>query len=109
MHLKKAAALWLLGILLLALAALVLAYGAFNAHVETYRDNNVSAGRIRGPLRIINPHADQEHYLKVHGKVYDNVRGIEPYYLDISEMHSILFVTEDHSNNAKFHIVNLVT
>jgi hypothetical protein len=104
---KKTTFLRAVTILLIVLIVLPVMLKRLRFHVETYKDNVVSAGLVRVPLRLINPHVDQNNYLEVHGKYYEHVRGVQPYYLPLPEIEAILFVTEDRSNHAEFHIVSL--
>ena len=78
--------------------------------VESFSDKNFSGGELRSPLQDVFAHISEEHYLKINGKTYRNVKGGSPYYLEIPELHSVLFVTGDEDKgNVKFHIVNRET
>ena len=78
--------------------------------IETYRQNNISAGELRSPFQSVFAHVGQYFYLTVDGKTYKNVSGSAPFFLDVPELNSILFVTGDETHgNVKFHIVNRET
>jgi hypothetical protein len=95
---------------IIVLAAL-LAAGAIacfvGKHVETYRDHNVKAGEIHTPLSDFAVHVSEPQYLTINGKTYKGVRGLKPFYLDIPELNSILFVTEAGGEKVTFHIISL--
>lgn len=93
----------LLGILLVAGVTLCF----WGKRVETYRDKNVSAGEITRPINSLAVHVSKPQYLTIQGKTYEGVRGLKPYYLDIPQWNSILFVTEDSKYKVTFHVVNL--
>ena len=76
---------------------------------ETYQDKNVSAQEKNPPLYPFNVHGSKTTSLKLNGKTYDGIRGTPPYYLEVPELNSILFVTEGRSGNVFFHVVNLQT
>ena len=78
-------------------------------YTETYRDQNVSAGQIKGPIDFLAVHTGQPSYLKVRGHTFKNVRGLEPFYLPVAEINAVLFVTEEWPHGVTFHIVNLQT
>jgi hypothetical protein len=73
--------------------------------IETFRESNVSGGELRSPFQDVFAHISEEHYLKINGKTYRDVMGDPPYYLEIPELHSLLFVTgNEDKGNVKFHI-----
>src|SRR5262249_6469599 len=72
---------------------------------ETYRSDGVSAGRVRTLLTLVSAHSGEECYLKAWGRTYRGVRGVQPFYLEVPALDSILFVTVGHSGRATFHIV----
>jgi hypothetical protein len=75
--------------------------------VNTFSDDKVSGGDLRSPSQKLFAHVSEEHYLEIRGKIYRDVVGGSPYYLDIPALHSILFVTgSEDKGNVKFHIVN---
>ena len=74
---------------------------------ETYRDKNVTAGEIETPLSAFSVHTSPTKYLIVNGKTYKGIRGLKPYYLDITNLNSILFVTEGAKYKTTVHVVNL--
>jgi hypothetical protein len=75
--------------------------------VQTYHDKYVSAGELRSPLELINPHMGGWCYIKVGGKTYKKVRGLAPFYLNVPALDSILFVTGDEKKT--FYIFNIKT
>lgn len=77
--------------------------------VETYRDQRIEAGELRRPLGDLAVHVSKTQYLSINGRTYTKVRGLKPYYLDIPELDSILFVTDSKDKKVLFHIVNLRT
>ncbi len=74
---------------------------------ETYRDANVLAGEITAPVNTFAVHLSKPQYLTINGKTYMGVRGLPPYYLDVPELNSILFVTQEKDGKVLFHLVNL--
>jgi hypothetical protein len=77
--------------------------------VESYRDSKVRAGEVKGPFSDLLVHVSVPTYLTVCGRTYSGVRGVAPFYLEIPELDSILFVTEDKADNVTFHVLNLKT
>jgi hypothetical protein len=75
--------------------------------VETYRDQFVSAGELVSPISLMAVHADRPNYLTIFGKTYRGVQGLKPFYLEVSALDSILFVTGE--DDQTFHLVNLKT
>jgi hypothetical protein len=94
-----------IGLLLLALSMVSCA----GQQVETYRDKNVVAKEENPPGFPFNVHGSKTTYLIVNGKTYKGVRGTPPYYLDIPQLNSILFVTEERNGKVTFHLANLQT
>ena len=95
---------------LAALAVVILAVAGFvfwPQRVETYRDKYVIAGEIRRPIKAVFVHFSNPTYLVVDGKNYEHPRGARPYYLEVPELDSILFVTEDRKGKGTIHLLNL--
>ena len=59
-----------------------------------------------GLLNYINVHLGVKKHLIVNGKRYEDVIGLKPYYLDVPQLSSILFVTRNGKDSV-CHIVNL--
>lgn len=77
---------------------------------EVYRDKNVVAFEKTWPFYpILGLHTGKSIGLKVAAETYYHVRGMKPYYVELPQIHSILFVTEGGSYKVAFHIVNLDT
>ena len=76
---------------------------------ETYQDKNVFVQEKDPPLFPFNVHGSGRTFLKFNGKTYEGVRGSAPYYLEVPELKSILFVTEQRSGKVIFHVANLHT
>ncbi len=99
---------WLLTLLsLFALISAVIVYCFWARPVQTYADQYVTAGEMRRPIQNISVHSSSEHYIKINGKTYRGVRGMAPFYLEVPELHSILFVNEEVKDRAVFHLVNV--
>jgi|GEM_PF-3336869 len=79
--------------------------------VQTYENSYVVAGERRTSLNLVSVHSSAPHYLrlKCNGRTYNNVEGFEPFYLNVPELHSILFVTVSSQGMQTVHIVNLET
>ena len=56
---------------------------------------------------LVNIHASAGRALRIDGKVYENVQGYTPYYLVITNLDSIFFVTEQPNGFVTYHIYNL--
>jgi len=91
--------------LVLVVSYLGLCYPSF--HVETYRDQFVKAGELRSPLSSIAVHVTRPNYLTLFGKTYRGVQGVQPFYLEVPALDSVLFVTGE--DDQTFHLVNLKT
>lgn len=85
----------------------VLTTSCVQGHHEVYRDTHVVATQKHAPLYPLNVHGGDTVYLRVGGRSYRNVRGTKPFYLELPQMHSILFVTEGQPYKVTFHIVDL--
>jgi len=82
----------------------------FGRETEVFRDKNVVAFEKTWPFYpILGLHTGKSIGLKVAGRTYYKVRGMKPYYIDLPQIHSILFVTEGDSYRFTYHIVNLET
>jgi hypothetical protein len=77
--------------------------------VQTYQDTVVSAGNVRYFFNALSAHSGKQHYLKVNGNVHKWVSGVEPYYINLPELHSILFVTREGFEPSVVHILDLKT
>ena len=62
---------------------------------------------MSSPLQNIFAHLNEEFYLTIDGRTYKHVRGTSPFYLDIPELNSILFVTGKMDARSTFHIYDL--
>lgn len=95
----------LLALLLVALAALFARYFILGTPVVTYKDDIVSCGAVRRPLDLLAVHSGRENFIRVGGRTYRGVRGLQPFYLRLPLLDSILFVTSSGSDALEFHIV----
>jgi len=77
--------------------------------LQQFQDKNASGGELRSPLQKIFAHLSEEFYIKVNGKTFKDVRGTLPFYLEIPQLHSILFVTGKMDCPARFHVCDLKT
>jgi hypothetical protein len=78
--------------------------------LESFNDNNVAGGELRSPSQRLFAHINEEHYLTINGKTYRGVLGGAPSYLELPELHSVLFVTgSEDKSSVKFHMVNRET
>jgi hypothetical protein len=75
--------------------------------VQQFKDKNASGGEMRSPLQKVFAHLNQEFYLTVDGKTFRDVRGTVPFYLDVPQLHSIIFVTGKMDSPATFHVYDL--
>ncbi len=80
---------------------------------EIYTDDKVKViERTRMYFPFTNPHATSDTTsMKVFGRTYKNVRGTNPFYLEIPDRDSILFVTgrSYDDGQATVHVLNLTT
>jgi hypothetical protein len=106
---SRGANLWfLLPLLACAVAAgAFIRYFVFGTPVVTYRDENVACGKVRRPLDALAVHSGGESFIRVGGKTYRGVRGLQPFYLRLPRLHSILFVTDVGRDGVEFHIVRI--
>jgi hypothetical protein len=77
--------------------------------VETYHDKNVKAQEQNPPLYPFNVHGSKGTFLTFDGRTYEGVRGTPPYYLELPELKSLLFVTEGRNGKVVFHVVDVQT
>jgi hypothetical protein len=77
--------------------------------IQTYQDANVRAGNVRYFFNAFSVHSGMSHYLEVNHKIYRWVRGVEPFYLEIPQRHSILFLTRKGQDLGVIHILDLRT
>src|SRR5689334_3980091 len=76
----------------------------------TSNSGGVTSGDVQRPSRKIFAHINEEHYLTISGKTYRGVAGSPPYYIDVPQLNSILFVTGNESHgNVTVHVVNKET
>jgi len=71
----------------------------------TYHDENVTI-EVIPPLFV---HSDERVFLKVAGKRYGHVFGAPPYYINLPQRDSILFVTQPGRERITIHLFNLKT
>ena len=83
--------------ILIAGASLVAGLGLFGSacryKVQQFKDEHVTAGEMRSPLRSMFVHLPEDHYLAVGARTFKHVRGAAPYYLSLPRQDEILFVT----------------
>ena len=92
-------------LLVLLVAVGIIFLAVRGRRVEAYRDNRVTAGEIVRPINKLAPHISATTYLSIHGRTFTGLRGLPPYYLDITNLDSLLFVTEDKRRKVSFWIV----
>lgn len=85
----------------------------YQVHYSHYKDANVKAITVQ-PMFLAFPDAAANGFrtdLKVFGKTYRDVRGLEPYYINVPALDSILFVTGNNVGQAKatFYLVSVAT
>jgi hypothetical protein len=56
---------------------------------------------------LANPHGGGMGALAINGTRYKDVLGLYPYYLEISELHSIVFVTRTGPGKGQLHLYDL--
>lgn len=77
--------------------------------VPQFKDKNATGGELRTPLQSIFAHLNQKFYLTVNTKTFTDVRGTPPFYLEVPQLRSLLFVTGKMDTPATFHVYNLAT
>src|ERR1051326_8650553 len=75
----------------------------------TYRDDNVIVGIRQPGWYPLNFHGDEITFLIVRNKRFENIRGDGPCYLNVPQLDSILFVTENAHDKPTIHLFNLTT
>lgn len=75
--------------------------------VQQFEDKNASGGEVRLPFQSVFAHLSQEFYLTVNGKTFRNVRGTVPFYLEVPQLHSIVFVTGKMDYSSIVHVYDL--
>jgi hypothetical protein len=91
---------------------LIVAFVAFAVaprKIITYRDNNVIAGKIESALAVFAVHASEEHYLTFGESTFRRVRGLKPYFMEVPQLDSIVFVTEERPHHVTIYIGDLQT
>ena len=90
----------------LALVSLLLASCAAS-RVKLFQDDIVTVEEADPPLLLLNVHGSSKRYLTVRGETYGGVTGIAPFYLNLPELDSILFVTRQSGSagRATIHVV----
>jgi len=77
---------------------------------QQFQNQYASGGVLRPLLPTVFVHSYSEsYYLKVGGRTFSHVRGLPPYYLEVPQLHSLLFVTGEVDNGATFHLFNLTS
>jgi len=105
-HNRKAGVPILVFVLLCAVGAVAFVrYFVLGVPVITYNSGLVASGVVRRPLDTLAVHASRENFLRVGGKIYRRVRGLQPFYLRLPQLQSILFITDVGRDGADFHIV----
>jgi hypothetical protein len=89
------------------MVALFVRYFVLGTPVVAYKDDIVSCGTVRRPLDTLAVHSGPENFIRVGGRMYRGVRGLQPYYLRLPLLKSILFVTSAASDAVEFHIVKV--
>jgi len=85
--------------------------GCMKSTSVVYSDKNVTV-TLKDTVNFINVHASHGYFeMTVFGEKYSEVRGWIPFYIEIPEKESILFVTgrEYDNGQATIHVVNLNT
>jgi hypothetical protein len=96
-------------VLIVCFLLFVLAIGCRHK-IETFSDSTASGGELRSPFQDLFAHISEDHYLKINGKTFSNIIGGPPYYLEVPDLHSVLFVTgNEDKGDVKFHILSRKT
>jgi hypothetical protein len=85
----------------------------YRLHYSSYKDANVKAVTIQ-PMFLIFPSAHADGFrqdVKVNGRTYRDVRGLDPCYINVPAIGCILFVTGNNvrSAQATVYLFNLAT
>jgi len=82
-------------------------YFVLGTPVVTYRDELVTCGKVRRPMDALAVHSRGENFIRVGGRTYRGVRGLQPFYLRLPQLNSILFVTDAGGDGVDFHIIKV--
>src|SRR6266496_3559092 len=77
--------------------------------IVSYRDRKVTAGEIMRPIDRLAPHLSKKKYLTIGNDTFTGIRGLPPYYLDLTNLNCILFVTADRRAAVTFWIAGLTS
>jgi len=88
-------------------AAIFIQYVLVGTDVVTYKDGFITCGVVRHPLDALAVHSSRVNFIRVGGKTYTHVRGLQPFYLRLQKLNSILFVTDAGEDGAEFHVVRI--
>jgi hypothetical protein len=80
-------------------------YFVFGTPVVIYKDELVACGEVRRPMDGLFVHSGREKFIRVGGRSYNGVRGLQPFYLRLPKSNSILFVTDAGYEAADFYVV----
>jgi len=94
-------------IFILFVGALV--FGFWPRPIQIYHDTNVTVGEMSRKIDLLFLHPSPQRSLEFAGKRYPAIRGSGPCYLEIPDLRSILFVTQDRSHLATAYIAELQT
>jgi hypothetical protein len=94
---------------ILAVVSMLLVVSCVRGKKQVYSDTKVIVESKHPPLYPFNVHGGETVYLEVGGRSFKNVRGTQPFYLNVPQSDSILFVTEGEPFRVTFHIFNLST
>ena len=71
-------------------------------------NHGIRFGQDLGISRLIHFHQGARNWLSINGKKFDNVKGQEPFYLDINPTGFIFFVTSDlRDRQYVYHFVHI--
>src|SRR6266849_3756445 len=70
------------------------------------------SGRIVGKTErsfrsFLNPHVGFQNVLIVDGKRFENVRGIETFYIEVPQLDAILFVVDEKDYSVTYHLYKM--
>src|SRR5437867_7312896 len=75
------------------------------------RDTSWSARIIskqeRPLLSLVSPHAEAVNVLVVDGKRFENVRGVNTFYIPLRQINAILFVTDEKDYSVTYHVIKM--
>jgi hypothetical protein len=75
--------------------------------IEQVRQGQITGGEVRSLLATVLVHARRDHYLSVGTHTFHNVLGAPPYFIALTNLDAILFVTKKPSQNAQIHVYDL--